>query len=484
MNDKKSICKNIKHINDSIHNIIPISLFAQLIIDTNYFQRLRKLKQLGTCCYVFPNAIHTRFEHSLGTYFLAGELLNCIKTNSEKTKYFKYMTEIEELKDYYMETYGLENLNKNNFDPLDEYTIELCKISSLTHDISHGAFSHVFDDVFLKAVNMDNQLNSTHEKRGEIILELLIKNNDILKNIVSDNEIQFMKNLINPKNEHQGFIYQIVSNNLNSIDVDKMDYITRDNMVLFNKSNMDCNMLIKQVKIIDNNIVYPEQAFTQIKNLFQIRYELHYIVYNHKAVISAQILIVEIMVIMDPILKLSESINNMEQFCNLTDEYLSESIKILNNFIVLSEEFTVGLSEDFKKRIKQASILVDRLNNHKLYPHLGTKISKNRIDFTNFNTKHSDRLIIYQTKIGFVSGNKTNPLDNIYVYKTKNSNEMKAIKLNKYDMTLLLPNFYQEHITMFFLKDEYDLKTHKNLKNNLEYYKNIVEEEFNKINDN
>ena len=59
---------NYKKIYDGIHHYIDISNYACMIIDTPTFQRLRYLRQLSACYYVFPCAIHTRFEHSIGTY--------------------------------------------------------------------------------------------------------------------------------------------------------------------------------------------------------------------------------------------------------------------------------------------------------------------------------------------------------------------------------------------------------------------------------
>jgi hypothetical protein len=69
-------------------------------------------------------------------------------------------------------------------------------------------------------------------------------------------------------------------------------------------------------------------------------------------------------------------------------------------------------------------------------------------------------LIIYQTKVGFVSGNKSNPLDDIYVYKTKDSGKsvkIEATKKNKEDITAMMPSTYQEYVTMVFYKIKSDV---------------------------
>src|SRR3990170_3827484 len=80
--DIMKLVKNHKQIYDNIHGPIPISNYACRVIDKHEFERLRYLHQLGPCYYVFPSATHTRFEHSVGTYFLAGWILDSIRNNS------------------------------------------------------------------------------------------------------------------------------------------------------------------------------------------------------------------------------------------------------------------------------------------------------------------------------------------------------------------------------------------------------------------
>ena len=74
---------------DIIHGNIEICATAKKIIDTIEFQRLRKIKQLGCCYLVFPSAVHTRFEHSIGVYHLAKEYIKKLNVGD------KYFTERE-----------------------------------------------------------------------------------------------------------------------------------------------------------------------------------------------------------------------------------------------------------------------------------------------------------------------------------------------------------------------------------------------------
>ena len=453
------ICSDFKTIHDSIHGFICLSYFAVKIIDTPQFQRLRYIKQLGTCCYVFPNATHTRFEHSIGTYNVASDCLASIVLNTNPDYISSYLAEILELKNYFESRYE----NKKYI--LDEYICELIKIAALCHDIGHGPFSHVFDDHFIQNTDKKNVFGATHEERSGILVEQIIKNDYELSNIIRDSEIEFIKNLINPKKEHKGFIYQLISNSLTGLDVDKFDYLMRDVYAIGFQAKIDISRLTKYIRIIDNNIAYQEQSIDDIYNLLHTRYRLHKEVYCHKVVISAQFLITEMLFALDNILNISNSIENMEDFIKITDEYILNSINII-------DKFKHNMSECQQSNLEYAKSLYSKLVNRDLYGIIQTITSKQKFEnlsdifknFVDFND-----IVIYQGKIGFVSGNKPNPFDNIYVYKTKDSTKLlhigkdndkylklEAHKKNKDEITLL-SNKYQEHFVIFYYKDKYNI---------------------------
>ena len=163
------LCKKIKIINDCIHGSIDLTYFSIQIIDTPFFQRLGQLSQLGTCSWVYRDAKHTRFSHSVGTYHLAGMVLTSILTSLDQKLTDEYMSKIPELTKYYSKMYH------NKIHPIDKYICELIKISALCHDIGHGPFSHVFDDYFLPSLGKQNDYCATHEERSGVILEMIIK---------------------------------------------------------------------------------------------------------------------------------------------------------------------------------------------------------------------------------------------------------------------------------------------------------------------
>ena len=448
---------NFKKIHDSIHGYISVSNYACRIIDSKYFQQLRNKKQLGTAYYVFPNAVHTRFEHSLGTYNFASRLMNCILQNTRQIHIIDYLSKIKYLQDYYKYKY-------DGRPKLDKYICELVKIAALCHDLGHGPFSHLFDDVFLPNIYKDNKENGdyhkikniTHEERSANLIEKIIKSDDILQKIILDNEIEFIKHIINPTKEDTGFLFQIVSNYLNGLDVDKYDYLIRDSRILGFNLSFDVSRLIDDILVVNNNICYPEQVIFEIYNMFNLRYNLHKVVYSHKSVISSQMIIIEIMNLIESNLKLSESINNLDKFILYGDNTIFD---FLNNYLLKDS------TEPVPENISKALELLDRLNKHQSYKFVDSIISKQNLDITketiikglDKKTQQmiSDDLVIYKTKIGLVSGDKQHPLDSIYSYSTKSMlqkdiPDVKKIHID--DVSLLIPKVHQEYIIMFYIK--------------------------------
>uniref|UniRef100_A0A3B3R3H6 HD domain-containing protein n=1 Tax=Paramormyrops kingsleyae TaxID=1676925 RepID=A0A3B3R3H6_9TELE len=108
-----------KVFNDSIHGHIWLHPLLVRIINTLQFNRLRNLKQLGGTYFVYPGASHNRFEHSIGVAHLAGRLVRALR---------KQQPEL-------------------GISPRDELCVQ---IAGLCHDLGHGPFSHMFDDMFIK----------------------------------------------------------------------------------------------------------------------------------------------------------------------------------------------------------------------------------------------------------------------------------------------------------------------------------------------
>jgi HD superfamily phosphohydrolase len=282
---------------DPIHGYIDITEFTS-IIDTPEFQRLRNIKQLGACNFVFPSALGTRFEHSIGVYYLTDRMLNAIYKNS---------------------THIL---------PIDNHA-HLIRLAALIHDIGHGPFSHLWDDLCKKNGNHEE-----HEYRGIEIFKYMNKKYDLQ---YSYDEIEFINNLINPdiselqhKNPHF-WMYQIVANKESGLDTDKMDYLIRDCAVVgLDINKEDIYRVIDSAKIVDNVITFPNKPFYSrtIFNLFETRFKLHKALYQHPTVRGIELQI------MDALNANSAELNGMlmpgefpkyiESFCSLDDSIIEK----------------------------------------------------------------------------------------------------------------------------------------------------------------
>jgi HD superfamily phosphohydrolase len=425
----KKECEQHKIIHDVMHGFIPMSKLAINIIDSSLFQRLRNLKQLGVCNFIFPNAVHTRFEHSLGTYFLADKLLKAINETIDP----KYLNSIEELKPYF------EKYNKDY--TLDDYIIELVKIAALCHDLGHGAFSHLFDDIILVKNGMSKCKESKHETRSGLIIEMIIKNSDYLSNIITNNEILFIKNIINPDiNIHKGFLYEIVSNCSTGIDVDKIDYIMRDQKIIFGSTQFQYERLVSHIKVIDNTIIYPEQALYDIYELFMTRYRMHKQIYCHRGVIAIQECVIKLFVCLDKILGLSNSIYDMNKFCEIDDNYIMQATKFLN----ITKK---SLNEEQLLCLDEATKIMKDITTHNIYTIIGSFASRENIDIDEYFVGHQN-VLCFKSKIGFVSGDKPNPLEKIKVYSSKNNKVI--VNKTKNDISYIIPDVYQEYLYMVF----------------------------------
>ena len=239
----ESCLKSQKILNDPVYGFITIPselIFA--IIDHPYFQRLRRIRQLGLTDFVYPGALHTRFHHAIGAMHLMSITLDNLRNKG---------TEISD----------------------EEY--EAALIAILLHDIGHGPFSHALEYSLLEGI--------PHEKLSIITIEVL--NREFGGKL--DLALQIFKNQYPRK-----FLNQLVSSQL---DIDRLDYLQRDCFFTgVSEGTIGADRIIKMMAVHEEQLVIEEKGIYSIENFLSARRLMYWQVYLHKTTVSAEKMLINL----------------------------------------------------------------------------------------------------------------------------------------------------------------------------------------------
>lgn len=231
-----------KIFNDPVHGFITIShplLFE--VIEHPYFQRLRRIKQLGLTDYVYPGALHTRFHHAIGAYHLMRKALHTLRLKGVE------ITENEEL--------------------------GACG-AILLHDIGHGPFSHTLEHVLIPKFS--------HEQISKVFIEEL---NTFFKGKLGTAIAIFEGTY--PKK----FLHQLVSSQL---DTDRLDYISRDSFYTgVSEGTIAYDRIIEMMNVRNNELVVEEKGIYSVENFLIARRLMYWQVYLHKTVLSVEQMLIK-----------------------------------------------------------------------------------------------------------------------------------------------------------------------------------------------
>lgn len=213
------------------------------VIEHPYFQRLRRIKQLGLTHLVYPGALHTRFHHVLGAMHLMSKAVATIRRK------------------------GHEITNEEEQGVL---------LAILLHDIGHGPFSH--------ALEHDIVIGVSHEEISGFFIDKLSKE--------FDGELDVALTIFNNKHPKK-FLHQLVSSQL---DMDRMDYLNRDSFYTgVSEGIIGSDRIIEMMDVKDGNLVLEEKAVYSIEKFLVARRLMYWQVYLHKTVVAAEFMLIHVL---------------------------------------------------------------------------------------------------------------------------------------------------------------------------------------------
>ena len=265
---------------DPIHDFVRVYDNELKIIDTPIFQRLRRIRQLSGAHLIYPGAQHTRFEHSLGVMHIAS-----------------------------MAGQALAEKGVVSFDD-----IQNLRLAGLLHDIGHGPFSHLFEEIF------EEKRKISHEDLGrDIILKTeigdIISKNGFDKKLITklafgDSKLQFMNEIIS-----------------GVLSADMMDYLLRDGYFTgAEHAKIDHHRLTHSLDVYKNKLALDKSSLVNFETMMISRYQMFKAVYFHKTVRAGEVMLLEAMDLAEGELGLSSM--NLDEYLQLSDDVILA--KLLN----------------------------------------------------------------------------------------------------------------------------------------------------------
>jgi len=248
----------LKILNDPIYGFIsiPNELIFDLI-EHPYFQRLRRISQMGLSFMVYPGAHHTRFHHALGCMYLMQKAIRVLR--------FKGVS-------------------------IDNDEANALLIAILLHDIGHGAFSHALEHSIVN--------NISHEYISEQFMLALNKEFKGKLNLA----IKIFKG-----EYYRPFLHQLITSQL---DIDRMDYLKRDSFFTgVSEGNINSERIITMFNVVDNELVIEEKGLYSIEKFLTTRRLMYWQVYLHKTGLVAEQLLVKVLKRANELVKLGTKLH-------------------------------------------------------------------------------------------------------------------------------------------------------------------------------
>ena len=236
--------KKLPVLNDPIYGFIGIeSEIIFELLEHPFFQRLRRISQMGLSYLVYPGARHSRFEHALGAMYLMNKTVTVLRKK------------------------GVEISNAEK---------EALSIAILLHDIGHGPFSHALEESFL--------IDTHHEALSLGYMELL--------NEQFDGKLSLAIEIFSGQYSRK-FMGQLVASQL---DIDRLDYLKRDSFYTgATEGNINSQRIIEMFNVVEDELVVEEKGLFSVEKFIMARRLMYWQVYLHKTGLAAELLLSHLM---------------------------------------------------------------------------------------------------------------------------------------------------------------------------------------------
>ena len=246
-----------KIINDPVFGFIKIPRgLLYNIVEHPLFQRLNRINQLGLASVVYPGARHTRFQHSLGAFYLMTEAVRSLQ-------------------------------EKGNF--IFDSEAEAVEAAILMHDIGHGPFSHVLEDTLIHGIS--------HEEISLMMMEKINSDfNGQLNLAISIFKGEYGKN----------FLHQLISSQL---DMDRLDYLRRDSFYTgVTEGNIGSARIIKMLNVIDDSLVVEHKGIYSLENYLTTRRLMYWQVYLHRTCVAYEKVLINMLTRAKDLIKMGQDV--------------------------------------------------------------------------------------------------------------------------------------------------------------------------------
>ncbi|XP_011098487.1 deoxynucleoside triphosphate triphosphohydrolase SAMHD1 homolog [Sesamum indicum] len=411
--------RSSKNVHDNVHGSIYLDPLCLKFIDTEQFQRLRELKQLGMAHMVYPGAVHSRFEHSLGVYWLAGEAGHKLK------------------------------IQQGSELGIDRFDMQTLKLAGLLHDIGHGPFSHLFEREFLPEVLKGSEWS--HELMSVEMVDYIVDEHQIDIDAETMKRVKEMilassKYATTRSTREKRFLYDIVANGRNGIDVDKFDYIVRDCRACGLGCNFQFQRLMESMRVMGDEICYRAKDYLTIHKLFATRADLYRTVYTHAKVKAIELMVVDALVSANSYLQIASHIQDPSEYWKLDDTIIKTIETAPDQELKESRDLILRIRRrDLYQFCNEYAVPKDKLENFK-------KVTARDIVCSQKNggaTLREEDVVVSNVRIDLTRG-KHNPLESIKFFKDYDSDEKFSISDDR--ISHLLPTSYQDMIVRVYSK--------------------------------